>query len=366
MDEDTLYKVTFIYDGHWKQVKSAYGQRYVEGRQFTDVLDSCKITLIDLWEDIGPWSKSSNPQRVTFTYMVPNSMPRQYVEITDDSKLLQIFKENRRTKRFTLYVVQNEDTATSQSTLPISQIASERGDNEVLQQVLDDVDDLEENSDAEEEYEAEQSLEAEREEESEEENEMEDAQEEVQHEMDLVQPNDNSCSGNEVLSDNFEGEFVEIDSERPKMVVGSRFPSVEHFRDALNQYCVTNEFAVKYLKNERCRVTAKCKVGKCNWRIHASVLPDEITFEVKTLNEVHTCTSVNKVGNEMVTSRWLATKMVPILHKTPELGASKLKMEVQNKYNLTLPYTRVQKARAKAIELIHGKPAESYRLIPES
>ncbi|KAK1264361.1 hypothetical protein QJS04_geneDACA019932 [Acorus gramineus] len=54
-----------------------------------------------------------------------------------------------------------------------------------------------------------------------------------------------------------------------------------------------------------------------------------------------------------------------MLLKTPALGALKLRIELQNKYNLTFPYSRVQKARGNAIELIHGKPAESYKLIPE-
>ncbi|KAK1307132.1 hypothetical protein QJS10_CPA10g01263 [Acorus calamus] len=284
MDEDTLYKVTFVYDGYWKSVKSAHGHRYVQGRQFTEILDSDKIALIDLWDDIGPWSKSSNPQHVSFTYMVPNSMPKQYIEINIDSRLLQIFKENNRTKRFTLYVVQKEDAALSISHMPTSEIASERGDNEVLQQVTDNVDDLEVQDDLYGQQEdrvlnaidkgdsdAEEDFEADSEEESDKENEMEDAQDgEDEHEEDVVLPNSVSCSDHEVSSDRFEGEFVEIDSERPKVVVGSRFPSVDHFRDALKQHCVTNEFEVK-----------------------------------------------------------------------------------------------VQKARTKAIELIHGKPAESYRLIPE-
>ncbi|KAK1318674.1 hypothetical protein QJS10_CPB04g01530 [Acorus calamus] len=67
----------------------------------------------------------------------------------------------------------------------------------------------------------------------------------------------------------------------------------------------------------------------------------------------------------MATSGWLAKKMVSILHKTPELSAAKLKGEIQNKYNHTLPYSRVLKAKGKALELMHGKPEESYKHIPE-
>ncbi|KAK1280248.1 hypothetical protein QJS04_geneDACA014933 [Acorus gramineus] len=149
------------------------------------------------------------------------------------------------------------------------------------------------------------------------------------------------------------------------MIVGFRFPSVFHFRDALKQHCVINEFAVKYIKNDLLRVTTKCRVEKCTWRIHSSILQDGVTFKVKTFNENHTCPSINKVGNEMATSSWTRKKIVPILHTTPELGPSKLRIEIQNKYNIKLPYSRVLRARGKAMELIHGKPAESYKLIPE-
>ncbi|KAK1301710.1 hypothetical protein QJS10_CPB12g00597 [Acorus calamus] len=45
--------------------------------------------------------------------------------------------------------------------------------------------------------------------------------------------------------------------------------------------------------------------------------------------------------------------IVLIIHRTLEFGASKLKNEIQNKYNLTLPYSRVLKARGKAIELVY-------------
>ncbi|KAK1294820.1 hypothetical protein QJS10_CPA16g00867 [Acorus calamus] len=94
MDEDTIFKVTFVHDGYWKEVKSSNGLKYVEGRQFTVKLDADKIAMIDLWEDIGPWSRSTNPTQVTFTYMLPNVLPRQYVEIGSDAKLLEIFFQN--------------------------------------------------------------------------------------------------------------------------------------------------------------------------------------------------------------------------------------------------------------------------------
>ncbi|KAK1259226.1 hypothetical protein QJS04_geneDACA015493 [Acorus gramineus] len=48
---DDLYRVTFIYGGYWKVVKSRNGQNYVKGKQLTKMLDRDKIAMIDLWDD---------------------------------------------------------------------------------------------------------------------------------------------------------------------------------------------------------------------------------------------------------------------------------------------------------------------------
>ncbi|KAK1294115.1 hypothetical protein QJS10_CPA16g00722 [Acorus calamus] len=89
--------------------------------------------MIDLWEDIGPWSKSSNPERVKFTYMLPNTLPRQYVEVASDATLLEIFRENRRSKMLTLYVLDKKDGPIPSISLT-SQITSEIVDVQNLQQ----------------------------------------------------------------------------------------------------------------------------------------------------------------------------------------------------------------------------------------
>ncbi|KAK1303655.1 hypothetical protein QJS10_CPB11g01873 [Acorus calamus] len=376
MDDDTIYRVTFVHGGQWQTVKSHNGQKYMYGKQFTEVIDQDKIAMIDLWEDIGPWANSTKPRPVRFTYMIPNSLPRKYVEVDNDVKLLQLFSQNREGKKFTLYVINNEDedeprpsTITS-SLIAANQIEEEcqvvREIHEVSSQSLqlspvhpppqhdasvqppsefnDMVSAALDNLDppCEEEFnfgvedldvvdvfirpDSELAM-------SDESKEGEEAYETIE---DIVSGTDSD----EVSSDKFESEFVEIDDERPNMNVGSKFSNVNHFRGALKQHCIINEFAVVYEKNEKSRVTARCKKRKCIWRIHASVLRDGVTFEVKTLKDEHTCTSVNKVGNEMATSGWLSNKIVPMLQKTPEIGPSRLRIEIQEKYNLTLPYSR--------------------------
>ncbi|KAK1308841.1 hypothetical protein QJS10_CPA09g01141 [Acorus calamus] len=114
-----------MHGGKWKTVKSHYGQRYLYGKQFIESLDEEKIVMIDLWEDIRPWTNSTNARLVKFTYMIPNSLPREYIVVNNDAKLLQIFKKNRRNKKFILYVIDNEDEVEPSSAASNSVAASE-------------------------------------------------------------------------------------------------------------------------------------------------------------------------------------------------------------------------------------------------
>ncbi|KAK1302753.1 hypothetical protein QJS10_CPB12g00858 [Acorus calamus] len=124
------------------------------------------------------------------------------------------------------------------------------------------------------------------------------------------------------------GAVLQYDPEMPSMDVGSLFPNVTEFRNALRQHCILNEFKVHYIKNDKL-----FRIPNCPWRIHASVIQENVTFEVRTLVKDHSCTSINKVGNEMATSGWLASKIVSILHETPEVGASKI--EILNREHRT-------------------------------
>ncbi|KAK1311951.1 hypothetical protein QJS10_CPA07g00558 [Acorus calamus] len=208
--DDTIYK---------KQVNSANGQKYVEGRQFTQLLDADKIALIDLWEDIGPWSKTNDGiEELTVHDELYGEEEERHLDNNkeDDSEL----EEHSELEDGDCDGVFDEHTV-------------EENEDQQKQDPLEEVGE--------------------------------------QH--------SGSYSDREVLSDACEGEFIEIDNEKPKMIVGSRFPSVFHFRDALKQHCIINKFAVKYIKNDLLRVTAKCKVEKCTWRIHSSVLQDGVTFE---------------------------------------------------------------------------------------
>ncbi|KAK1268668.1 hypothetical protein QJS04_geneDACA017600 [Acorus gramineus] len=95
-------------------------------------------------------------------------------------------------------------------------------------------------------------------EEEEEDNEDEAEEEEGSKEVDeMVKENSNSDSDKSV--GNLEGPVVHYNPDAPKMEVGTQFPSVKEFRNALRQHCILNEFGMKFMKNDRLRLMAKCE-----------------------------------------------------------------------------------------------------------
>lgn len=89
--------------------------------------------------------------------------------------------------------------------------------------------------------------------------------------------------------------------EQVKFEIGQTFSSVKAFRIYLKEYAIQEGVIINRIKNEKLRVTTTCALPNCQWRIHASVLVDKVTFMVRTMSdENHTCDRV--VKNPEITS----------------------------------------------------------------
>ncbi|GFY80943.1 hypothetical protein Acr_01g0007520 [Actinidia rufa] len=72
------------------------------------------------------------------------------------------------------------------------------------------------------------------------------------------------------------------------------------------------------VKNEKSRVTEHCGSHDCSWRIHASPLPDCVTYKIKFLGPDHTCVIVER--NSEATSTWIAKKFLKALRGNPMMS----------------------------------------------
>nr|XP_033510665.1 uncharacterized protein LOC117275505 [Nicotiana tomentosiformis] len=123
--------------------------------------------------------------------------------------------------------------------------------------------------------------------------------------------------------------FIYDPSQKIKFVKGDLFTSVDAFRDALKDYAIQEGMTLMRIKNEKSRCTVKCLLSGCSWRIHASPLPDGITYKTKSLKDEHGYTRDGDKIDE-ANSTWIAKKM------------------------------QLWRAKCKALEEIEGSHKESY------
>jgi MuDR family transposase len=120
----------------------------------------------------------------------------------------------------------------------------------------------------------------------------------VEDDFDSCHSDDSYCSdsGSEDDMDvEYAEEFYLYDKDNPNMDIGTQYPHVVAFRKALNHYAVINDFEFVLGKSEPSRVMATCASRECNWRIHAAVPEDGVTFDVRTVQAKQMCCGVNDV-----------------------------------------------------------------------
>ncbi|KAI3707878.1 hypothetical protein L2E82_36777 [Cichorium intybus] len=174
-----------------------------------------------------------------------------------------------------------------------------------------------------------------------------------------------SChsSDNEYELLNYGSESYAYSTKSPIMKVNYKFPSVIAFRRALNHYALINEFQYVTEKSDLTRLTACCEDKNCEWRIHASLTQDGVTFEVKKFVETHSCTQSNKCGNKHATQGWIAKVISDKLKSDGDVSPTDLKKWLMQNYNVDVPYMRVFRGKEQAYTDMYGKWDDSYENI---
>ncbi|KAK4395264.1 hypothetical protein Sango_1680700 [Sesamum angolense] len=135
-------------------------------------------------------------------------------------------------------------------------------------------------------------------------------------------------------------------------------PDAKQFREVLRDWCVRNGYDIEFIKNETSRITAKCKVDGCEWRIHASPIMKGPTFQIKTLKGNHTCARTYQ--NSLAKATYLATRMESSIRDHPDIPIQQLKNRILRKCNVEVSRFKVLRAKKKALEAIRGSDALQY------
>jgi hypothetical protein len=156
-------------------------------------------------------------------------------------------------------------------------------------------------------------------------------------------------------------EFVETDMDDPKLEVGQRFIHAKQFREAVRTFNLLKGKDVQFTKNDGDRVIGVCRSrgDGCPWRVYGSLVAGEMTFMIKSFNPTHRCT--RKYKSSIVTSRWIANRMIHKFRVQPNYPLKALYEDVKEKWNVDVSQTQLYKARRKARQQIEGKRKEQYK-----
>ncbi|XP_008808995.2 uncharacterized protein LOC103720843 isoform X2 [Phoenix dactylifera] len=147
--------------------------------------------------------------------------------------------------------------------------------------------------------------------------------------------------------------------------VGQEFDNVKAFRDELCKYAFVKGFAYKYIKNDNVRVTVKCTVETCPWRIHASGSARKQKFIIKKFNNVHTCgAGSGDDGHQRATRHWLARIVKEKLLDNPQSKPRDIARDIYRDYGINLNYTQAWHAKEAAQKELHFLHEEVCNQLP--
>nr|XP_043633677.1 uncharacterized protein LOC122604879 [Erigeron canadensis] len=172
-------------------------------------------------------------------------------------------------------------------------------------------------------------------------------------------------SDNEDERVHYQVETYSLSNKDTTMKENLKFPNVISFRRALNHHAIKNEFEYFIEKSEPRRFTARCKQMGCKWRIHASVMQDNVTFEVKSLVEPHSCTQSRMGGNKCATQGWIADVITDKLRSDGDVSFAELRSWLVKTYNVEPPYMRVARGKEQAYTDMYGKWEDSFLRIDD-
>ncbi|XP_028773768.1 uncharacterized protein LOC114730821 [Neltuma alba] len=144
------------------------------------------------------------------------------------------------------------------------------------------------------------------------------------------------------------------------------FAYADAFREALYKYSIAHKFQYKFLKNSKDRMSVKCKIEGCLWKITANAIGKQTPFlRVTQFQDEHVHHAQDNL--QVIHARRASLTSSIIIEEVRshiDKGPNEIRKTLQRDYGVNLTYKQAYAAKEKALEEIQGRPEQSYMLIP--
>nr|KAJ0185685.1 hypothetical protein LSAT_V11C900486450 [Lactuca sativa] len=145
-----------------------------------------------------------------------------------------------------------------------------------------------------------------------------------------------------------------------------KFANPLELKLCLTNYAVKNGYDLWFEKNDHQKLLAKCckykknkKSKSCPFRLWATWMKNERSFQIKSLIDRHNCARVFKFGS-IVSYKWIGTHFMNDILQKPKMSIRKLKAKVSKRFNLIASVGQCRNARKYAFQQIEGTLIEHY------
>ncbi|MQL92850.1 hypothetical protein Taro_025486 [Colocasia esculenta] len=146
--------------------------------------------------------------------------------------------------------------------------------------------------------------------------------------------------------------------------VGQVFISKEVLPMELTNYAIAQGFNWKYLKNDSVRLTERCYVVVCPWRLHASVVREGPKFAIKSLNNMHSCgCDIMSDGHPRTSKKWAANVVKGKLVDKPTYRASEMMRDIRRDYGISITYHQAWWGKEVVVSSLYGDFITSYHML---
>ncbi|KAH0977423.1 hypothetical protein GBA52_027142 [Prunus armeniaca] len=139
-------------------------------------------------------------------------------------------------------------------------------------------------------------------------------------------------------------------------VYGHNIDNEDRIKTAVKNYAVMGNYSIKFVKNDKRRITARCT--NCTWMLHASYMQLEETLQIKTFIDKHIC--VRNPTNPHVNCVYIAQKYIDRIMDEPDITIKNLKKAVKRDLGYNVSDSQCSRAKRKAKKIIEGTYMEQY------
>ena len=148
------------------------------------------------------------------------------------------------------------------------------------------------------------------------------------------------------------------DMEDPKFRLAMVFSSGQAFRDVVRKHAIVHQRAVRLKKNQIDRIRwIRC--AGCEWKVYATKQKRSTSFQIKTLEDLHTCSPT--WDQKQLTSTWIANHYEDDIRLNPTWPAAAFRARVINDLKCNINDSMIYRALRKAKMVIQGKHEDEFK-----